>query len=690
MHRDTFQEKWELIASGLLNMNRGVEKLFDPVANDISSKPPAQLASQLNSAFLCALTGEKDPEQHRARVFLKKMAGDRKWSKIAGFYLDGLELIPEDLWEACNSDPEFKRAFFELAQTFEKGSESGGTSDNIREKVWEVFFPEGCGIDSDRESQIDGLRCKRTVTLGHLNNHPISNPFREVLLTSNVLLTIPPEGIPAEELNLSDSLKDKIREVSHTQQKYWYDHPIQMGADPKTNEAVYGLLGLAQAVEFERSQPEPVSKVRCLLSVSVTHPSLRAVAAEYLEQELGRHDLDGNLELYVVTETDARQIIEQVLVPAAQRYLGIENAKELLEPFGVDGEYGRHYSFLKAISALWNVLIDRDIRATFKIDLDQVFPQKELVSETGKTAFEHFKTPLWGARGVDTEGGDVELGMIAGALVNESDIEKSLFTPDVRFPSDEPTDDELVFFSKLPQALSTEAEMMTRYSRGELDGVKKCIQRVHVTGGTNGILVNSLRRHRPFTPSFFGRAEDQAYILSTFENPGPTLAYAHEEGLIMRHDKQAFAQEAIKAASVGKLLGDYVRIILFSAYAEVLSEDRANIKNRIDPFTGCFASRIPITVVLLRFALKANSFFAQGESEQGLEFVELGSSRIPSALQFVSSGSFEDQYRRERQGWQLYYDILDSIEQALVNGEEAAEKLREQADKILQGCRLAN
>ena len=61
-------------------------------------------------------------------------------------------------------------------------------------------------------------------------------------------------------------------------------------------------------------------------------------------------------------------------------------------------------------------MIDDRIRATFKIDLDQVFPQDELVSETGKSAFEHFKTDLWGAWGVDSSGNHVELGMIAGSF----------------------------------------------------------------------------------------------------------------------------------------------------------------------------------------------------------------------------------------------------------------------------------
>jgi len=53
--------------------------------------------------------------------------------------------------------------------------------------------------------------------------------------------------------------------------------------------------------------------------------------------------------------------------------------------------------------------------------------------------------------------------MIAGALVNESDIDNSLFTPDVRFPERSLLPDERLFFSVLPQAVSTRAEMMTRY-----------------------------------------------------------------------------------------------------------------------------------------------------------------------------------------------------------------------------------
>ena len=143
----------------------------------------------------------------------------------------------------------------------------------------------------------------------------------------------------------------------------------------------------------------------------------------------------------------------------------------------------------------------------------------------------------------------------------------------------------------------------------------------HVTGGTNGILLDALRRHRPFTPSFVGRAEDQAYLLSTFGGGplggGPLggghrrLGYAHAASLIMRHDKHELIPEAIEAAGTGRLVGDYVRILIYSAYADAIG-DRAEVKRAIDPFTGCFVSRLPVTLATLRLALRAATLYRDG------------------------------------------------------------------------------
>jgi len=195
-------------------------------------------------------------------------------------------------------------------------------------------------------------------------------------------------------------------------QCYWYDHPIQIGVQPEPTALLYGLRGLDAAFEFERKRgniPQNDS-LTCLLSVSVTHQGLHDIARTYIEEELSRTESIRNIDVYVFTETETRQIMDTVLAPAAEHYLGAKNAANLLEVMGVDGEYGRHYSFLKAMAAFWKVFIQPEIKGTFKIDLDQVFPEQILVEQTGASAFEHFMTPLWGAHGTDIRGQAVGTG----------------------------------------------------------------------------------------------------------------------------------------------------------------------------------------------------------------------------------------------------------------------------------------
>jgi hypothetical protein len=463
-----------------------------------------------------------------------------------------------------------------------------------------------------------------------------------------------------------------------------------MGVKPEKNEVIYGLKALNHSVDSEKSYGacKKYDKLTCILSVSVSHDGLHNIARKYLEGELIKSEDLNNLDIYAFTETDTRKIIDQILIPAADHFLDHHNTKEYLQVFGVDGEYGRHYSFLKAITAFWNIFVDDEARATFKIDLDQVFPQQQLLAETDKSAFTHFKTPLWGAIGIDSNGEQVELGLIAGALVNEKDIHKSLFTPDVKFPNADITYDEYIFFSALPQSISTKAEMMTKYDTSILDGKKACIQRIHVTGGTNGILIDSLIKYRPFVPSFIARAEDQAYIMSVLIKPGAKLVYLHKDGLIMRHDKEAFAQDAIEAAYIGKLVGDYNRILLFSYYAALLSEKVSSIKEILDPFTGCFISKIPSTVVYLRFALKAASFFAKGQLEQGVAFINNGAKRISEVMQFCLGKNSEMKrlLEKERKGWEIYYDILAVIQKTLNSEDPFAISLKKKAVDIINSC----
>ncbi len=649
-------------------------------------------AQTLNTAFLITLVGASHPAFEKAEDFLQRMTGSSAWQEVAKFYVAGKPLVEREIEAANREEPGFADRFDRLS-AWVSHEQNLANIEGSAEKFWAVFFPEANGISGHQEARVEDLRSRRRVTVTRLNPSPLTDAARELLFSANVLLTLPLESQPWSELSLNAQAKEALSRAGQEPQLFWYDHPIPVGIEPGKNEVLYGLEGLEEALEFERERGRipPESRPACVLSVSVTHGGLRGLARSYIQEELARSGGLKTLDLYVFTEADTQRVVAEILAPAAAHYLGRKDAEQVLDVFGVDGEYGRHYSFLKAIAALWQVLVDARIRATFKVDLDQVFSQKELVAETGCSAFEHFQTPLWGAQGVDARGRPVELGMIAGALVEAKDIGRSLFCCDVPFPEHQPSYDEFIFFSPLPQALSTEAEMMARYGRDGLDGRRTCLQRVHVTGGTNGILVDSLRRHRPFTPSFIGRAEDQAYLLSALLNPGPKLAYVHKSGLIMRHDKGVFASEAVASAALGKLVGDYIRVINFSAYARTLTDDLRELKETLDPFTGCFMSFLPATVVYLRFALKAASFFAARENVQGARFIKDGAPRLRKAMDFAwgTDDGLAKTYHKERAGWDLFYDTLSAVEAAVAKKDGFALELQKKAQAVVQSCAIS-
>ena len=678
-------KNFQIIVRHLLQLTRQaspyildqVPRLFDDPDAD-----SADILRAFNLAFLILLAGEEHPSYQQAHSFFESQS---KVVHLASFYLDGQRAIQQEIKTLERYAPAVAQRLTSLAEQL-SDQEDPLMHDQLVELLWTFIHPEATGIWNHEEQRIVDLREKRRVTITHPNPAPLKNPARQVLFTANALLTMPSVSESLSQQALSADLQDQLSKVMSEPQVYWYDHPIQVGVKPQNNEVLYGLAGLQEALDFEIAHGTTPGgeQLACLLSVSVTHDGLHGLARQYLAEALQAVKPMPGLKVVAFTEDDSQALITEILAPAAEHYLGAADAQQQLSVLGVDGEYGRHYSFLKAMAALWGVLIDPHIKATFKIDLDQVFPQEQLLEETGLSAFQHLQSPLWGAEGIDFQSQPVELGMIAGALVNEGDIEQGLFTPDVPFPIPERelTLDERVFFSQLPQALSTRAEMMARYNSPLLDGIDTCLQRVHVTGGTNGILVDSLRRQRPFTPSFIGRAEDQAYILSTIAEPGTRLAYLHQSGLIMRHDKQAFAKEAIHSAQVGKLVGDYARILYFSAYAREVGKDLGAVKDGLDPFTGSFISYIPTTLTLLRFALKAEALFQTGQSRLAVDFLQLGSQRIGQAFAFAGD-QLREQYEQEHQGWNLYYDTLLALERALEEEDPIALDLKRRAMQLI-------
>jgi len=592
------------------------------------------------------------------------------------FLMQGARRIARELESRYAGDDAFRTAVDETATLF-AADQPVGWNRTIRELLWRVFYPEGLGLLDERDRRIAEIRSRRTVVIDHLNPYPIADPAREILFTSNVLVTVPHDAASLDRTDYSPGLKERIRATMEEVQLYYYDHPIHIGVDISGNEAIYGMRGLDDAIRWEKERGTVAedTKATVVLSLSVTHEGLRTVAREYLEEEFRRGGPFEHLEIYLFTDLECRRIVDEVLTP----FLDPGVPEEVAEVFGVDGEYGRHYSFLKAIVAFWQVFVDPGIRGTFKIDLDQVFPQQVLVDESGESALDHFRTPLWGARGRDSDGRSVELGMIAGSLVNEKDIGKGLFTPDVPVPTEIPPGEPAIFYSKLAMAVSTEAEMMTRYGalpgsgdsdrRGPethgVDGKTSCLQRYHVTGGTNGILVDHLRRHRPFTPTFVGRAEDQAFLLSVlYEEAGGHgyLRYLHKPGLIMRHDKEAFAGASIRAATHGRFIGDLARTWIFTRYAEAFPWPPEQTKGQIDPFTGSFVTPIPYTIIFLRLVI----YCAALDGDDAAAVLDLAERKL--APLFGDAEGIAREYRRQRAAWNAFYRALDLAEATAAAG----------------------
>ena len=646
-------------------------------------------AASVPAAFLVELAGPQHPFAEPARAALGTPRTDAD-EPLRRLLVDGLATIRREVVDLAARDPAFAVA---LAAATSVLTEREPDRDRATEAIWSVLYPEAAGLRDDLDASMLALRSRRVVRIDQLNPDPITDAAREVLFTSNVLLGLPLDVANADAAALDPAIADAVARARAGRQLYWFDHPIPIGVEPAANELLHGLRGLDAAMRAEPARAAGWARLTCLLSVSVTHAELREIAALYLA-EMGEITTLTNVDVLVVTETDVRRFVDEVLGPAMARF-GASPAGDAtgLDVLGVDGEYGRHYSFLKAIAAIWQVLIDPGVRGTFKFDLDQVFPQAELVAETGLTALEHLETPLWGATGTDSAGAPIELGLLAGALVNAGDIGRGLFTPDVAIPSGPLRPSDYVFFSPLPQAISTRAEMLERYDTPLPDGHSSALERIHVTGGTSGILVGALRRHRPFTPSFIGRAEDQAYALSIQGQAGPRLACIHAAGLVMRHDKDAYAGAAIEAALVGKLVGDDVRILTFSAYARAVADSSAasveSIKALMDPFTGGFISRLPVTVVLLRFALRVLEASSAGQPEASRAYAELGAKRLSEALRSTADpAGFASRIEVERRQWSVLYDTLDRLEEALARDDPGALELRRRARELVAGWRL--
>ena len=515
-----------------------------------------------------------------------------------------------------------------------------------RNDLWRYFCPSASAASSAPEEMFTDIRRRRALSEIDAASRPLADPATELLFTTNALISPP---LDPDSPMVPPAFRREAKKFANTRQHYWYDHPVPLDATPEENEILYGLshLDAALADECALGILPQHAQLDLAMSVSVTHAGMERLASNYVRDLISNHLNLKHLRVFLFDETRCRDMV-RAICPG-------NSAAETV--FGVNGTYGRHYSFLKTVLLIWQMAVNPKARFTFKIDLDQVFDQMALRKHTGRSALQLLSTSLWGGRAVDHEGRDVDLGMLAGGLVNESDLHRGLFVSDVARPktssANMPLGSRRLFCPEWPQALSTEAEIM---QRGE------GFQRIHVTGGTTGICDTALRKWQPFTPSFINRAEDQAYTLSAIGDDG-YLAHLHAPGLIMRHDKQAFAARAIAHADAGKAIGNIERLMLFSQYATLHPAGFDAVQNHLWPFTSCFLHRDASALAGLIFALDG--------ANQGGRYVTEGATRLGACLDFCQTG-MEQQLARERSGWEAIYDGLqvgrrppDALSQAI-------------------------
>ena len=557
------------------------------------------------------------PDHAAARALMARVAdGDSQYSK---------DVNPKDV--------DSKDAAARETLSFLMRSMARFTTDpDDRRHPWEIFCPPAAAASADPDAMADTIRSRRHLHAIEAPTAPLRTPETELLFTTNALICPP---FDPDSPDIPPDHRAAGRRFASSPQSFWYDHPIPLDARPEENEILYGLASLdrALAAECANGLLPADARIDLAMSISVTHPGMEETGFAYVRDIITRHLQLRHLRVFLFDE-ERCQAMARCLCP------GDSAAADV---FGVNGAYGRHYSFLKAILLVWQRAVNPQARFTFKIDLDQIFDQTALQAHTGRTALQAIANPLWGGAARDHEGRQVDLGMLAGGLVNEEDAAKGLFIPDVRRPDTSaitaPLTSRRLTCPQWPQAISTEAEILQRAPG---------YQRVHLTGGTTGITADALHRWRPFTPTFINRAEDQAYAISALGADG-YLGHLHAEGLIMRHDKQAFAGRAIAHASAGKAIGDIERLLLFSRYAGLHPRGFERVQDHLWPFTACFLMPDPAPLAGLIFALDG--------AMKGGSFVSDGATRLGRCLSFCEM-DIGARLAHERAGWDAIYAAL--------------------------------
>lgn len=132
-------------------------------------------------------------------------------------------------------DPEFRRL---LGDTLGRAARPGPVPPDL---FWPLLFPEGARLQADPEAAVRALREKRRIRVLRAEPDPIVDPIREILFTSNILLTIPSSPASLEKLDLDEGWKDRIRAAGSERQSFSTTTPSTSGNRRKATRSCTGF-----------------------------------------------------------------------------------------------------------------------------------------------------------------------------------------------------------------------------------------------------------------------------------------------------------------------------------------------------------------------------------------------------------------------------------------------------------------
>jgi hypothetical protein len=83
-------------------------------------------------------------------------------------------------------------------------------------------------------------------------------------------------------------------------------------------------------------------------------------------------------------------------------------------------------------------------------------------------------------------------------------------------------------------------------------------------------------------------------------------------------------------------------------------------------------------------------YFNESNPGDGSELLQMGTNRLHRIIKELTNrpDSLKKRYLAEKKAWNLYYDILDRIEDRLKEGDPFALDMSEKAEKLIKDCEI--